>query len=227
MTLSLSTGLEGVVRAPGETALRSRISFPRAFLKSSSHETFDSSTAGVGSGEKSRFCCHTSLQGLPCCGGDLLRGGSGRGGVYDGSLSRGDPDSVAHHHVSRKQGPGGGVDCDSGRPPPPIAPRARDRQMHGLGDHVGEIEKVQSALMRDDRHVSVCDEPGSDHILPGRRRVLSKAVETVAHPAEAAPGPGVVCQERLAEAALPRLGRCEVPALLGGHVEEPPVIGLS
>jgi hypothetical protein len=37
----------------------------------------------------------------------------------------------------------------------------------------------------------------------------------------------MVCQEGFAETALTRLGRCEVPTLLGRYIEEPPAIGPS
>lgn len=72
--------------------------------------------------------------------------------------------------------------------------------MHRVGHHIGELEQVEGALVRDDSAVPACGQPGGHHLLVPRGGIVAQPVEAAAQ-ADEAPAGGMVGELLLAVAA--------------------------
>ena len=91
--------------------------------------------------------------------------------------------------------------------------RARHRQVDRLGDHVGEIVKLESTLVGDDSPATSQRQPRRHHVLVRAGREVAQAIEPTPDPPVAAAGTCVVAQRAAVHSRFERLAGSEVARL--------------
>lgn len=101
---------------------------------------------------------------------------------------------------------------------------ARNGQVDGIRDHVGEVMQLKGALVRDDRPRGAQRQPGRHHVLVRAGGKVTQPEEATANTQVPAAGTRVVAQRAAVHTRVDRLLCGEVPGLRFGPAIERIVI---
>lgn len=154
---------------------------------------------------------------------DLLGLGSGFERVDDGACRIGDRKAGDALDFLLRRRPVGGVELD------PIASSeaplgARDGDVDGVRDHVGEVVQLERALVGDDRARVAKRQPGRHHVLIRTRREVPQPIEAATDPLVAASRSRMMTQRAAVHARFESLLGREVAGLRLRLSVEPIVI---
>ncbi len=96
----------------------------------------------------------------------LLWPGPSLGNLEDGAGGRGDPDALTLDDIAPGQEPSARMEAHAGKGRK-VTSLARHRQVHGVGDDVGEVVQRERTLVGDHRRLAPQGEPDGHHRLMG------------------------------------------------------------
>lgn len=158
---------------------------------------------------------------LKCLGHRNLHVFGGNAGIRyidDGSRWSSHGNSINDLAFIRANGVRGGVKDDP-RYFPRIPRLSRHRNMNGAWNDIGQVQQIESTLVRYHRDILARSEPGGHDELSGGRRVVPKPIDASVL-ADKSPGPKVIFDQVTGDTGFVSLLGREKPLLPGGNLKE-------